>query len=162
MLALAYASRQGLPEYLAYRSEVEHAAALVNERWSTPDWTPVVLDVADHRARSIAALCRYDVLLVNPVRDGLNLVAKEGPLVNRRHGVLVLSKEAGAMAELAADALGVNPFDVSATAAALDRALGLEPEERARRAEGLRQQVAGRTASDWLADQVAAARRPTV
>ena len=75
--------------------------ARVNERWATADWTPVILDVADDRARSIAALTRYDVLLVNPVRDGLNLVAKEGPLVNTADGVLVLSREAGAWDELA-------------------------------------------------------------
>ena len=87
-VALAYPSRQGLPEYLAYQDEVETTVGRINERWGTPGWTPIVLEVEDDYPRSLAALGRYDVLLVNPVRDGLNLVAKEGPLINTRDGVL--------------------------------------------------------------------------
>ena len=100
-VALAYPTRQGLPEYLAYQNEVESTVDRINERWATPGWTPIVLEVEDDYPRSLAALSRYDVLLVNPVRDGLNLVAKEGPLINTRHGVLALSREAGAFDELA-------------------------------------------------------------
>ena len=81
-VALAYPTRQGLAEYLAYQEEVEATVARINERWGTPGWTPVVLEVEDDYPRSLAALTRYDVLLVNPVRDGLNLVAKEGPVIN--------------------------------------------------------------------------------
>ena len=99
-VALSYPTRQGLPEYLAYQNEVESTVARINERWGTPGWTPIVLEVDDDYPRSLAALSRYDVLLVNPVRDGLNLVAKEGPLVNARDGVLALSREAGAFDEL--------------------------------------------------------------
>lgn len=156
-VALAYASRQGLPEYLAYRAEVEQTANLVNERWATGTWQPVVLDVADDAERSFAALTRADVLLVNPVRDGLNLVAKEGPLVNRRDGVLVLSREAGAAEELVGPALVVNPFDVAATADALHQALVMEPAERAERAAELRRRVRARPPRRWLDDQLAAA-----
>ena len=156
-LALAYPSREGLAEYLAYRTEVEHTVERINEAWGTPDWTPVLLDVADDRNRSVAALRRYDVLLVNPVRDGLNLVAKEGPLVNASDGVVVLSREAGAWEELAPAAVGVNPFDVTGTAEALDLGLGMEADERAARAASLRRIVLDRTAADWLADQLAAA-----
>lgn len=156
-VALTYPSREGLADYLAYRSEVEHTAVRINERWGTGDWTPVLLTVADDRSRSMAAFGRYDVLLVNPVRDGLNLVAKEGPLVNTRHGTLVLSREAGAWEELADVALGVNPFDLRETADALHTALGLDPAERARRSASLVAAVEARTAADWLADQLAAA-----
>jgi trehalose 6-phosphate synthase len=159
MVALAYPSRQGLADYLAYRTEVEHAVERLNDRWGTPDWTPVVLDVADDRDRSAAALLHYDVLLVNPIRDGLNLVAKEGPLFNTVDGVLVLSREAGAFEELHPAALGVNPFDVAETAAALDQALAMDGAERAERAERLRRIVLARTAADWLADQLAVADR---
>ncbi len=88
LLALAYASRSSLPEYLAYGAEVEQAARQVNDTWGTDDWAPIILDVADDPGRSVAALMRYDVLLVNPLRDGLNLVAKEGPIVNTTDGVL--------------------------------------------------------------------------
>ncbi|HMD46761.1 MAG TPA: trehalose-6-phosphate synthase [Acidimicrobiales bacterium] len=157
LLALAYPSREGLADYLAYRSEVEHTAARINERWGTADWVPVVLDVADDRDRSVAALTRYDVLMVNPIRDGMNLVAKEGPLVNTHDGVVVLSREAGAWEELHPAAVGVNPFDVTGTAAALDLALTMDPAQRAQRADALREIVLGRTAADWLADLLAQA-----
>jgi trehalose 6-phosphate synthase len=158
MLALGYASRETLSEYITYASEVEEAVAEVNDRWGTDDWRPVVLDVADDPERSFAALTRYDVLLVNPVRDGLNLVAKEGPLVNDKDGVLVLSREAGAYEELGEVALAVNPYDVADTAAVLDRALAMPAPERARRAAALRALVEQRQAGDWLADLVAAAK----
>jgi trehalose 6-phosphate synthase len=157
MLAHAYNSRQSLAEYLAYGNEVEHAAARLNETWGTGDWQPVVLDVADDPAASLAALTRYDVLLVNPLRDGLNLVAKEGPMVNTTDGVLALSREAGAFEELRGAVMELNPFDVSATAATLAAALDLGPGERARRAEVLRERLARRKPVDWLADLLAAA-----
>ena len=96
------------------------------------------------------------MLLVNPVRDGLNLVAKEGPLLNRREGVLALSREAGAFDQLAGGALEINPFDVTGTATVLARALALEPVERAARAATLRDAVQARRPADWLDDQLAA------
>ncbi len=154
MLALAYPSRQGLAEYLAYRAEVEHTVDRINGAWGGGDWTPVVLDVADDLDRSMAALTRYDVLLVNPVRDGLNLVAKEGPLVNTTAGVVVLSREAGAWEELSGAAVGVNPFDVGGTAEALVQALEMDADERARRAGSLRSTVRAQTAADWLHRQL--------
>jgi trehalose 6-phosphate synthase len=158
-LALVYPSRQGLADYLALEAEVAHTAERINHAWGTPSWTPIVLHVEDDRARSLAALTISDVLLVNPVRDGLNLVAKEGPLLNTAAGVLVLSREAGAFEELAEPALGINPFDISGTAEALHRALRMDPEERQRRAEHLRSLVRARTAADWMQDQIAAAGR---
>ncbi|MHB8682251.1 MAG: alpha,alpha-trehalose-phosphate synthase (UDP-forming) [Acidimicrobiales bacterium] len=157
MLALAYNSRQSLAEYLAYSNEVEYAAARLNEKWATGEWAPVVLDVADDSVRSLAALTRYDVLLVNPLRDGLNLVAKEGPLVNTTSGVLALSREAGAFAELQGPAVELNPYDVAGTAAALAEALDMDGAERQRRAEALREVVLRRKPVDWLADLLAAA-----
>ena len=93
-VALAYPSRQGLAEYLAYAADVEHTAERINHAFSSGSgsggsggsggWTPILLSVEDDRARSLAALTLSDVLLVNPVRDGLNLVAKEGPLAQHR------------------------------------------------------------------------------
>ena len=157
-VALAYPTRQGLPEYLAYQDEVESTVARINERWATPGWTPIVLEIEDDYPRSLAALTRYDVLHVNPVRDGLNLVAMEGPVVNARDGVLALSREAGAFDRLAAGALEVNPFDVTGTATVLARALALDPAERASRAAALRDAVLARRPADWLDDQLDAAR----
>jgi trehalose 6-phosphate synthase len=169
-VAFAYPSRQGLAEYLAYAADVEHTAERINHAFgagSGPDsapgaWKPIVLSVEDDRARSLAALTLSDVLLVNPVRDGLNLVAKEGPLLNTVDGVVVLSRQAGAWEELALDgggALGVNPFDVAGTADALHAALTMDAPERSARATALRATVRGRTSADWWADQLAAAQR---
>ncbi len=156
-LACCYPSRENVPEYARYRDEVEAAARAVNERWGTDHWTPVELETDDDYPRSVAALRRYDVLLVNPIRDGLNLVAKEGPLVNERDGRVVLSTEAGAWSELASAVRGVAPFDVVDTADALAEALDLDPGTSAARAAELRALVARRTPADWLADQLAAA-----
>ncbi len=156
-LALVYPSRQGLADYLALGAEVTQTAARINHAFGTSTWTPIVLHVEDDRARSLAALTIYDVLLVNPVRDGLNLVAKEGPLLNTVAGVLVLSRQAGAWEELAEAAVGVNPFDVSGTADALHGALRMDGAERTGRAERLRALVCARTAADWMQDQLAAA-----
>jgi trehalose 6-phosphate synthase len=134
---------------------VEQAAAAVNRRWAEGDWTPVLLDTNDHYPTSVAALCRYDALVVNPLRDGLNLVAKEGPLLNRRDGVLCLSRMAGAYDELGEAAVEVHPFDVLQTAQAMHLALSLTGPERAERASRLRELVAARTAADWLKDVLA-------
>ena len=156
-LALAYPSRQGLAEYLAYQNEVESTVARINERFGTPGWTPIVLMVEDDYPRSLAALTRYDVLLVNPIRDGLNLVAKEGALVNARDGVLALSREAGAFDGLAPGCLEINPFDVGGTAAVLARALDLDAGERATLGKTLRELVLDRPPVTWLHDQLDAA-----
>ncbi len=156
--AYVYPSREGLVEYLAYRQEIERVVAQINERWATPTWTPILLDTSDNFPRSVAALVRYDALLVNPVRDGLNLVAKEGPIVNRHDGLLVLSPESGAWAELHDVAVGANPFDITATADALDHVLGLDLADRRARAAALRAAVTRRTPADWLAGQIDAAR----
>ena len=157
--AFVYPSRETLAEYLGYRSEIEHTVERINERFGTPGWTPILYDDADDQARSLAGLLSYDVLLVNPIRDGMNMVAKEGALVNRRDGVLVLSRQAGAWDELGGAAVGVNPFDLTATADALEVALTMAPEERAERSRRLARLVSARTASDWLDDQLRTATR---
>ena len=128
LLALLDPSRQEIPEYVDYREATEAAAAAVNERFGRPGWEPVRLDVRDDFPASVAAYLEYDVLLVNPVMDGLNLVAKEAPLVNERDGVLVLSRNAGAYEELEAWVIGVDPLDVDGQAEALERAIELPAE----------------------------------
>lgn len=156
-VAGAYPSRQGVPGYAAYRRSIDEAVERINERWGTADWTPVVLDVEDDFPRSVALLRRADVLLVNPIRDGLNLVATEGALVSDRNAVLALSPEAGAWERLHPAALRVPPFDVSGTADVLHQALTMAPDERAWRGTRLRELAEARTPADWLADQLAAA-----
>lgn len=156
--AMVYPSRLGLAEYQAYGQEVQSLAARLNAKWASPGWTPIVLDPRDDYPGSVAALRRADVLLVNPVRDGLNLVAKEGPLVNERDGSLVLSRQAGAWDELGGHAIGINPFDVTGTALALAQALDMAPEERSWRAAGLRKAASGASPLAWFDDQLTHAR----
>ncbi|MCL5947667.1 MAG: trehalose-6-phosphate synthase [Actinobacteria bacterium] len=156
-LVLTYPSRQNLPEYLAYASEVETTVDYLNDKWSTKSWTPVVLDLSDDYYKSLAALSLYDLLMVNPVRDGLNLVAKEGPLVNERNGSLLLSREAGTFGELSQAAIAVNPYDVGETATAVHKALLLDDSERASRSTKLEELASTRTPEDWLDDQLSQA-----
>jgi trehalose 6-phosphate synthase len=155
--AFCYPSREGLAEYLAYRQEMESLVSRLNEKWATETWTPVLLDPSDDFPRSVAALRRFDVLLVNPIRDGLNLVAKEGALVNERDGIVVLSTEAGAWDELGEVVRGVNPFDVSGTADVLAEALASPAESRRAASARLRELARSRTPADWLDDQIGAA-----
>ena len=155
--AFVYPSREGLGEYLAYRQEVEAVIEQVNLRWATPDWTPILSFIGDDHPRSVAALRRFDVLLVNPIRDGLNLVAKEGALVNERDGLVLLSPEAGAWDELVGTVRRVHPYDITATAEAMADALATPAGRRATEAAALRQRARARTPRDWLVDQLAAA-----
>lgn len=157
-VAMLNPSRESLAEYQAYRAEVEHAAERVNERWATSDWTPVVLDARDDLARAVAGYQRYDALLVNPVKDGLNLVAKEGPILNQVDGVLCLSPEAGAWDELGPGALRTHPYDLDAAAATIAQALTMPADERAARAADLRARALRRSPQDWLDDQLSHAR----
>ena len=150
MLALLDPSRQQIPAYADYLAAVEREARAVNERLGRPGWIPVELGVEDDFPRSVAAYKEYDVLLVNAVYDGLNLVAKEAPLVNERDGVLVLSENAGAHAELGAWALSVNPFDVDGQAEAIHAALELPPAERRARLEAIREHVRAHDLAEWV------------
>jgi len=155
MLALLDPSRQAIPEYAEYLAAIERSAAAVNARFGTDSWRPVDLQVADNFPQSVAAYKQFDVLFVNAVYDGLNLVAKEGPLVNTRDGVLVLSENAGAHEELAEWAISVNPFDLAGQADALHQALSMGAPERRRRAEGIRAQVREHDVAAWIAGLLA-------
>jgi trehalose 6-phosphate synthase len=154
MLALLDPSRQEIPEYAEYLGAMQRAARALNDRFRQNGWEPLTLLIEDDFAASIAAYKQFDVLLVNAIFDGLNLVAKEAPLVNQRDGVLVLSENAGAHEELEPFALTVNPFDVEGQATALYEALTMPVEERRRRLEGMRAHVREHDIEAWLAAQV--------
>lgn len=155
MAALLAPSRQEIPAYAAYGAAVEAAAREVNERFGRAGWAPVELDVADDFPRSLAGYKQFDVLFVNSVFDGLNLVAKEAFLLNERDGVLVLSENAGVHEELGEWALTVNPLDVSEQAEALYAALTLPARERRRRAGAIREHVSRHDIREWIAAQLA-------
>ena len=152
--AFVYSSRGGLPEYEAYRSHCETTADRINDRFGTDQWQPIWLDTDDDLARSVAGLRRYDVLVINPIRDGLNLVAFEGPAVNERNGVVLLSPEAGAHEQLEPAALTCPPFDIEATARQMARALDMSESERQSRANELTAIAHSGTIEGWLADHL--------
>ncbi|MDN3023421.1 trehalose-6-phosphate synthase [Streptomyces sp. S.PB5] len=153
-VAFAYPSRQDLAVYREYTAEVQRLAEEINERYGTPGWKPVVLHVKDDFARSLAAYRLADVALVNPIRDGMNLVAKEVPVVSDEGCALVLSREAGAYEELGKDAIVVNPYDVIGTARALHEALTMAPGERAERTKRLAAAATALPPAQWFLDQL--------
>ncbi|MFG3060882.1 trehalose-6-phosphate synthase [Streptomyces sp. NPDC048231] len=155
-IAFAYPSRQDLAVYRDYTAEVQRVATEINSRYGTPDWTPVELHVKDDFARSLAAYRLADVALVNPIRDGMNLVAKEVPVVSDEGCALVLSREAGAFEELSDDAVAVNPYDIGGMAAALHEALSMGTGERAERTKRLAAQATALPPARWFLDQLAA------
>lgn len=155
-LAFAYPSRHDLPEYREYTAAVERVAREIEDEFGTEDWDPLVLQVNDDYPRSLAAYRLADVLVVNPVRDGMNLVAKEGPVLSETGCALVLSREAGAAAELGDDAILVNPYDVSGTARAIQHALEMPAGERAARSGALVGTATALPPQRWFADQLAA------
>ena len=157
-VALLNSSRESLPEYIAYQADVDAAAARVNARHGSATWDPVVVDTRDDYPQTVAGFERYDALFVNSLKDGLNLVAKEGPALNARDGVLLLSPEAGAFAELGGDALAVHPYDIEQNAEALHRALTMGADERAARAAALREAAVRHTPETWLRALVSQAR----
>ncbi|WP_069817361.1 alpha,alpha-trehalose-phosphate synthase (UDP-forming) [Streptomyces sp. TP-A0874] len=157
-IAFAYPSRQDLAVYRDYTAEVQRVAEAINADFGTADWQPVILHVRDDFARSLAAYRIADVALVNPIRDGMNLVAKEVPVVSDEGCALVLSREAGAHEELGADAITVNPYDVTGTADALHRALTMPVAERAERSQRLAAAATALPPQKWFLEQLAALR----
>ena len=153
-LALLVPSRLEIEEYDQYLEEIIVLAQRINLKYGDREWQPVKLYVGEDHARAVAAMQLYDVLLVNPMIDGMNLVAKEGPVVNERDGVLVLSEGAGASEQLGEGALVISPYDVVQTAEALHRALVMSPAERAERARILCRTVEDHRVGDWLYDQL--------
>jgi trehalose 6-phosphate synthase len=148
-------SRTDVPQYAEYLERIEALVAVVNHRHGTPDWMPIQLKLRDDLDEAMAAYKHYDVLLVNAMFDGMNLVAKEGPIVNEREGVSILSENTGAHEELGEYALSVNPFDIQELANSIYAALTMDHRERRRRAEGLVEIVTSRDPGDWIDEQLA-------
>jgi trehalose 6-phosphate synthase len=153
-LALLVPSRLDVDEYQNYLDDLMVAAGRVNARYGDSEWEPVRVLVGESYPRAVAAQQLYDALLVNAIADGMNLVAKEGPIVNQRNGVLILSERAGARQQLEPGALVVAPVDVYATAQALHQALTMPAEMRQQRAERLRWLIEREDIAAWLCRQL--------
>lgn len=153
-VAFLVPSRLGVEEYMRYLDEINMVVGRINMEFGNEEWQPIEIIVGDNYARALAAMKRYDVLLVNTLLDGMNLVAKEGALINERDGVLILSNTTGAVEQLGHLALTVSPSDVSDTADALYTALTMNPTERRERAAALRHAVEEADITRWLHDQL--------
>ncbi len=153
-LAFLVPSRQGLARYKQYDREVRRTIARINSEFGTSDWKPVTAFFENDRPRALAAMRRYDVLLVNPVIDGMNLVVKEGPVVNDRHGAIVLSRTAGAFSQFEEAVLPVTATDIEETAEQLYEALQMSEQERKHRAASARAVVHASTPTQWVLDQL--------
>jgi trehalose 6-phosphate synthase len=156
LLALLDPSRQDIPEYAEYVGAIQREARRVNDRFQRGGWVPIDLQISDNFPQAVAAYKDFDALLVNAIFDGLNLVAKEAPLVNERDGVLILSENAGAHDELGDWALSVNPFDVAGQADAIHAALTMPLEERRERLEAIRAWVREHDLAAWTDVQLRA------
>jgi len=153
-IALLVPSRLEVDEYHDYHDKFMAAAGWVNSKYGTSDWEPIRVMLGENYARAVAGLELYDVLLVNSIADGMNLVAKEGPAVNEKDGVLVLSESTGAFQQLQHGAIVVSPCDIQSTAEALHQALTMPADERYTRAAMLRQQVEENDINAWFCDQI--------
>lgn len=154
LLQLLVPSRMEVDEYQDYLEDVMAAAARIEADFSDPYWEPVRTIIGNNYQRAVAAMQLYDVLLVNPVNDGMNLVAKEGALLNENNGVIILSEDAGAFYELGEHALTISPYDVFGTAEALHQALLMPFDERERRAVALREIVTQNPVTNWFNNQI--------
>jgi trehalose 6-phosphate synthase len=155
MLTLLDPSRQDIPEYSEYIGAIQRESRRVNDRFQREGWIPIDVNISDDFPRSIAAYKQFDVLLINAIYDGLNLIAKEAPLVNERDGVVLLSENTGAHAELGEWAITINPFDVQAQAEAIHEALEMPLGERRSRIEAIREHVREHDVAEWIEGQLA-------
>ncbi len=147
-------SRQDVPEYAEYLERIEALVAVVNHRHGTTDWMPIDLRIYENFPEAVARYKHFDLLMVNSIFDGMNLVAKEAPAVNTRDGVIMLSENTGSHEELGDCTLTVNPFDIAEQAETIYRALTMDPEERRLRAARLREIVRDRDPGVWISEQL--------
>jgi len=153
-LAFLVPTRTHLKLYQRYVQEITELVDIINGNLGTETWQPIEVFYENNYPQAIAAMRLYDVLLINSVVDGMNLVAKEGPTVNANNGVLVLSDTAGAWEELGQHALSVTPVDLEGTLQALYQALTMSPQERQARATALKQVIEQEDITQWLFSQL--------
>lgn len=152
-VAMLQPTREDVNEYVEYKQRIESLVSHINTKHGNTDWMPISLQFESNLARACAIYKQYDVIMVNAVFDGMNLVAKEAPSVNERDGVVILSENTGAHEEIGSFCLTVNPFDIEAQANALFEALTMDGDERRSRAEHIRRVVNENDVAKWLEAQ---------
>jgi trehalose 6-phosphate synthase len=153
-LAYLVPSRMGVEEYNEYLDKINATAGRVNAKYGDSDWEPVRVIIGENYERALAALQLYDVLLVNAIADGMNLVAKEGPIINQKDGVLILSERAGAKQQLGVGAIVIPPCDVYATAESMHQALTMSEPEKKEKSRHLKWIIEKEDIVDWLCRQL--------
>ncbi len=153
-LALVQPTRGDVAEYADYLERIRRVVADVNLKHGTSDWQPVDLRLEENMDQAVAAYKLFDVLVVNAIFDGMNLVAKEAVLVNERDGVLALSENTGAHEELGAFAVTLHPFDIQQQADAIYAALTMDPDERRQRRDACIAVIRENDIEKWLQEQL--------
>jgi trehalose 6-phosphate synthase len=153
-LAFLVPSREGVPAYQRYKDEILTIIEDINRKYGRNEWTPIHVFMQNDRTQALAAMQFYDVLLVNSLIDGMNLVAKEGPVVNQKDGVLVLSRTSGVFQQLEKAAFAISPADMVETAEALYQGLTMSPEERHQMATLAREEVERNDLNAWIVRQI--------
>ena len=153
-LAFLVPSRTHIRQYQRYMDEIQQVIQQINNNHGTDDWQPIVPFIENNYTQAIAGMKLYDVLLVNTIIEGMNLVAKEGPVVNNRDGVLVLSHSSGVYQQLSDGAISVSPTDIEGTMEALHQAITMPAEDRKTRAARMLNSVCREDINHWLYQQM--------
>ncbi len=152
-LALLQPSREDVEEYVEYRKKIMRVVEVINTKHGTTNWMPIDLRMQDNFSRSLASYKQFDVLMVNAIYDGMNLIAKEAGLINRRDGVIILSENTGAHEELGEFCITVGPFDLESQAQAIYQALVMPQDEKRQRAGMIRDTVRHNDIHKWIETQ---------
>jgi trehalose 6-phosphate synthase len=152
-LAFLVPSRLALASYQSYFEEICDIVGRINVRYGTCNWQPIELFIGENYERALAAMQIYDVLIINSLSDGMNLIAKEGPSINQVNGVLILSESVGAVEQLGDAAIVISSTDVVNTAEGLQQALTMPIDERLERSRRLKRRIAEEDISIWIQQQ---------
>ncbi|MDY6893068.1 MAG: trehalose-6-phosphate synthase [Chloroflexota bacterium] len=154
LLCFLVPSRSGIKQYQRYTQDIFDSVETINAKYGNEEWQPIKVFFENNYTQAIAGMRLCDVLLVNPVIDGMNLVAKEGPIVSAHNSVLILSESAGAHAQLKDYALSISPTDIEGTVQAMHEALTMSKIERKRRSLALKKAVTDEDITTWLYTQL--------
>lgn len=147
-------SRQDIKIYREYTDNIRDIVKEINQKYATPNWEPIKYICKGDYDLVIALLKRYDVLMVNPILDGMNIVAKEGTAINENNGALVLSTGAGCYEELKNGAICINPYDLRQTSEAIDMALMMDGESKTQMLINAREAIKKNDLNKWTSSQL--------